>query len=93
MQHAESAPAMTTSPDHSRRAVRWVACAFAAYPAYLLLLGPFWAMDGRGYIPERASRFVWAPALACRAVPVVSWVLQDYLDGWYVDPRAGETTR
>ena len=73
--------------------IRWGLYCAASYVLYLLLLGPFWALDGRGYIPDRVHRVAWAPALVCRDLPVADEILRDYLDWWYVEPQAPETTR
>jgi len=63
------------------------------YVAYFLLLGPFWALDGRGYIPDPIHRLVWGPALVWKDVPVAGAVIVAYLDWWYLEPQAAETTR
>jgi hypothetical protein len=63
------------------------------YFAYFLVLGPFWALDGRGYIPDSIHRLVWAPALVWKDVPYVNAVTVAYLDWWYLEPQAAETTR
>ena len=75
------------------RCARRLAVVIAAYLAWLLLLGPFWAVDGRwGVASERVRKVVWAPALWTRHAPVARLIVDAYLDNWYVDPDAPGTT-
>ena len=65
----------------------------SVYAAYILLLGPFWALDGRyDVVSERVRSIVWAAAMVVHRVPLAGWFLEDYLDMWYVDLDAGEIT-
>ncbi len=66
-----------------------------AYPAYLLLMGPFYAMDAHGYFnlaPKPVRRTFYLP------VAPLYWTMgpdnpyDDYLTWWYNDPNAPETT-
>lgn len=78
-----------------RRVRRWLLLLALAYPAYLLFLGPFYALDGRGC-------FDFAPACIRTAFyfPCAPfyWTMgshnpyDDYLTWWYDDPNAAETT-
>lgn len=65
-----------------------------AYFSYLLLLGPVWALDGRGLLPISAGvrSALWTPVMPLRDVPVVAHLLHAYFDCWFVDPIT-ETTR
>jgi len=78
----------------NRRFQRWLVFLVLVYPAYFLLLGPFWALDGRfGIVPDRVRGIIWTPTMWCRDVPVMFQVMDAYLDCWYTDPQAPETTR
>ena len=63
------------------------------YPFYLLLLGPYWALDGRGaldFIPSCVRQCCYLPALPIGAIPHVRGRFLDYLDWWYLDPNGGD---
>jgi hypothetical protein len=65
-----------------------------AYGLYLLALGPFWAIDGRfGVVSEPVRAAIWWPAMPLFDVRVVNHLFEGYLDCWYVQPNAAETTR
>ena len=77
----------------SQRARRWLICSVAAYPVYLLLLGPFWALDGRGalnFIPEGVRQICYAPTYPVWCVPHLRGKYADYFDWWYRDTSAAD---
>jgi hypothetical protein len=77
----------------SRRARRWLVFALLIYPVYLLLLGPFWALDGRGvlsFVPERVRLVCYAPTWPIWFVPHLRGRYADYMDWWYLDPNAAD---
>jgi hypothetical protein len=77
-----------------RRHGRYMAALIGAYIGYGLLLGPFWAVDGRyGVASDAIRKMVWAPVLWTRDVPLADHILDAYLDTWYADPNASETTK
>ncbi len=60
-----------------------------AYAAYILLLGPFLALDGHGVInsiPERARDAAYLPAIPFYVTPGLRTVYGSYLNLWYTDP-------
>jgi hypothetical protein len=66
-----------------------------AYPTWLLLLGPFWALDGRGrldLIPEKVRQCVYLPMAVWGNSPVFPSIFEPYMNWWFDDPNAGETT-
>jgi hypothetical protein len=74
---------------------RWVVGCLLAYPTWLLLLGPFWALDGSGtldFIPSSARRIVYLPAAPFFYVEPLCPVMSDYLNWWHQDPNEAETT-
>jgi hypothetical protein len=69
--------------------------AACVYLIYLILLGPFWALDGRGLVdnfPDGYREALWAPALPLLSLPVGRQLFEFYLDEWYSDGLT-ETTR
>lgn len=61
---------------------------------YLLLLGPFWALDGRhDLVSDPVRKIVWMPAYLVHRVPLLGAVFDDYLNLWWIDPNQGETMR
>ena len=73
----------------ARRVQRRLLCGAAAYFVYILLLGPFFALDGHGYlnfVPERVGSAFVLPAAPVAQVPGVRRLFRDYLDWWYHDP-------
>ena len=66
--------------------LRWFGLAFVCY---LLLLGPFRALERRGVVkfPEVVDSLVWAPADVLLNVPVAKHMLIAYFRLWYVDPN------
>lgn len=77
----------------SRRTKRWLLLSLIVYPAYLLLLGPFWALDGRGaldFIPERVRQICYTPTYPIWLVPHLRGRYMDYMDWWYLDSNAAD---
>ena len=63
------------------------------YPLYLLLLGPFWALDGPGLLdsaPERVRQLCYLPSAPVWLVPHLPGRYADYFDWWYLDPNAAD---
>ena len=88
-------PMMSEPFRLSRRARRWLLFSVLAYPAYLLLLGPYYALEGRGYldfVPERVRTAFYYPAVPFYLVMGLRNPYDDYLTWWYDDPNEGETT-
>jgi hypothetical protein len=65
-----------------------------AYTAYLIFLGPFWAVYGRGWfpIPRVVGDAVFLPTYPVFTSEFGSCLYGQYLDTWYDDPNAYETT-
>ena len=88
---------MTAQP--AMRMPRWLKWTllfvFAYYPLYLAMLGPFWALDGRGYlkfVTDPMRQIIYAPAELVMLTPFTGMYFEAYLDCWYDDPNAPETT-
>jgi hypothetical protein len=63
---------------------------FLGYPAYLLLLGPFSALDDRGvfnFVPKRVRLICYAPTYPIWCVPHLRGSYAGYLDWWNPDPN------
>lgn len=74
---------------------RWLLRILLVYPFWLLALGLFWALDGRGlfdFVPWNARRVVYSPAAPIFRSQLLSSVYVDYMNWWYQDPDAPETT-
>lgn len=74
---------------------RWLLASLLVYPVWLLLLGPIWALDGRGvinFVPWSTRRIVYLPAVPIFHSPSLSPLYERYIDWWYEDPDAPETT-
>ena len=74
---------------------RWLLGGLLAYPAWLLLLGPFWALDGRGaidFLPSNFRRMTYLPAIPIFYSETLFPIYERYMDFWYKDPDAPETT-
>ena len=77
------------------RGLRRLLFAALVWPAYLLLLGPFYALDGRGYfdfLPDGVRTVFYVPAIPFYEVFGPNNPYDDYLTFWYDDPNAAETT-
>jgi hypothetical protein len=75
----------------SRKAKRRLVFLLLAYPAYLLLLGPFWALENHHLldsVPERVRLICYAPTRPIWFVPHLRGRYADYLEWWYCDPDA-----
>jgi hypothetical protein len=74
---------------------RWFLGSLLIYPAWLLLLGPFWALDGHGtldFLPFKARQAVYLPAVPFCYSPSLYAVFDGYMNWWYLDPNTSETT-
>src|SRR5450759_3762432 len=74
---------------------RWLFGSLLIYPVWLLLLGPFWALDGRGtldFLPSKARQLVYLPAVPFCYSPSLYPVFDRYMNWWYQDPNESETT-
>jgi hypothetical protein len=88
-------PLMSEPFRFSRRVRRWLLFSVLAYPVYLVLLGPIYALDGRGYfafVPERVRTAFYCPAAPFYLVLGPYNPYDDYLTLWYDDPNVAETT-
>ena len=64
-----------------------------SYPICLLLVGPYWALEGRGAlncIPEGIRSVGYLPMGLVWLIPHARGRYQDYLDWWYLDPNAAD---
>ena len=78
-----------------KRARARLLVSLGAYPLYLLLLGPFYALDGHGYLafaPEHVRVVFYLPALPFYAAFGPYNCYDRYLNMWWQDPNAAETT-
>ena len=81
---------MSEPSAFARRVQQRVLFAAAGYFVYILLLGPFFALDGNGYlnvVPERVGSAFVLPAAPVAYLPGVRRLFRDYLDWWYHDPN------
>ena len=79
----------------SKRTQRRLIVAASIYPAYLFLLGPYWAIEGRGgldFAPENFRFAAYYPAAPILITPGLNQIYFSYLNYWYVDPNEAETT-
>jgi hypothetical protein len=80
-------------PQFVRRLRRWFRIGAIIYPVYLLLLGPYWTIEGRGslnFIPNSMRQVVNLPSVPIWLIPHVRGRYADYLDWWYLDPNAAD---
>ena len=76
-----------------QRTMRYLMVVAGVYLLYLVMLGPFWALDGRGHldvVPIVFRNAIWWPAMPVYAVPGLRHVHADYIDWWYLDPNAAD---
>jgi hypothetical protein len=74
---------------------RWLLASLLVYPVWLLLLGPFLALDGRSaldFLPRSARRIVYLPAVPIFCSQSLSPLYEGYMNWWYENPDAPETT-
>lgn len=74
----------------------WLLGSLLVYPVWLVMLGPFWALDGRGaidFLPLNVRRIVYLPAAPLFYIDSLSTPFERYMKCWYEDPDAPETTR
>ena len=79
----------------TKRARRRLLCSLVAYPIYLVLLGPFYALDAHGYFafaPERVRVTFYLPALPVYAAFGPYNFFDRYRSEWWQDPNEAETT-
>src|SRR5437870_3861598 len=79
---------------HPRLRRRLLLC-LCVYPAWLLLLGPSWALDGRGafdFLPWSIRRIVYLPSVPVFYSKSLSPIYESYTNWWYADPDEAETT-
>jgi hypothetical protein len=86
---------MTTQPPSRfiRRLWRWFLIGAIGYPVYLLLLGPYWAIEGRGnlnFIPNSVRQVFYLPGVPVWMIPHLRGRYADYIDWWYLDPNAAD---
>ena len=83
-------PMMTEPSVFARRVQRRLLFAVIWYFVYIILLGPYFALEGNGYlnwVPESAGRALFLPAAPVAGVPGIRMVIRDYLDWWYQYPN------
>jgi len=82
-------PMMTEPSARSRRVQRRLFLALTGYFAYLLLLGPIFALDGNGFfkLPESAVSALGVLAAPVVRTPVLRAAFACYLDWWYHNPN------
>jgi len=86
---------MVTEPSPAllrfqRRLLKGFLGVLLGYPLYLLLLGPFYALDGPGdldFIPSCVRQCCYLPALPLASIPHVRGRFLDYLEWWHPDPH------
>jgi hypothetical protein len=87
---------MTTSQARPHpRLRRWLIGSLLVYPIWLILLGPVWGLDGRGalgFVPSRVRWIVYSPAAPIFRSRWISPLYESYVNWWYEDPNASETT-
>ena len=89
---------MVTEPSAAllrfqRRLLRAFVAVLCGYPLCLLLLGPYWSLEGRGaldFIPSSIRLCFYLPSAPLWAIPHVRGRFQDYLDWWYLDPNSAD---
>jgi hypothetical protein len=88
-------PIVSKQGRHYPRLKRWLLVCLSAYPAWVLLLGPLWALDGRGAfdsLPWSIRRIPYLPAVPLFYSQSFSPIYEGYMNWWYSDPDAVETT-
>jgi len=91
---AEHPLASQQGPPHTQLR-RWLLRSLFIYPLWLLLLGPFWALDGRGaieFLPLGLRRIVYSPAAPLFYSRSLSPIFESYMNWWHEDPNPPETT-
>jgi hypothetical protein len=85
--------------EPQKRKLFWIQritiCLLLLYPAYLLLLGPFWALDGRGhldFVPSSVKDGIYLPVYPVIKVRPLFSIYESYMGLWFDDPNAAETT-
>jgi hypothetical protein len=76
-----------------RRLLKGFVVGLLGYPLYLLLLGPFWGLDGRGvldFFPVGIRDVCYMPCGPIWMIPHLRGRYADYLDWWYLDPNAAD---
>lgn len=74
---------------------RWLLLSALAYPAYLLFMGPFYALDAHGrfdFAPQSVRTVFYLPAAPLYLTMGPNNPYDDYLRWWHDDPNAAETT-
>lgn len=90
MQNSAAHVSPTRPAGLLRRLLWWAIVIVGAVLIYLLLLGPFWALDARGVIPRPIAQIVWAPARVLAHVHFFrNWYVR-YLDSWSRDGMAAD---
>lgn len=87
--------ALTERSNFFRKCTKRIARGICMYGLYLLLLGPYWSMDGRGFldfIPSAVREVAFIPALIPFHGNILGSFYGVYLDLWYQDPNSPETT-
>jgi hypothetical protein len=83
-------PMMSEPSAFMRRFQRRLLLMLAGYFCYVLLLGPFSALDGRGllgFVPDSVRTALVLPVVPLSFVPGFRRLYFDYLGWWYHDPN------
>ena len=75
------------------RLLTWRLAACVAYPVYLLLLGPYHALNGTGvidFLPRGVRDTPYYPAMPVYSVHGLRGTYDDYLRLWYQDPNEAD---
>ena len=87
---SEPSPALLR---YQRRLLRGCLAVIIAYPIYLLLLGPYWALLGPGrldFLPQTVRSVPLYPAMPGSLLPALWRPYEGYLNWWYCDPNAAD---
>ena len=87
---SEPSPALV---HFQRRLLRGFWFVAVGYPLYLLMIGPYWALEGSGaldFIPRPVREVCYLPTAPIWGIPHVRGRFQDYLEWWYLDPNGAD---
>ena len=72
---------------------RVILAALVGYPLYLLLVGPYSALNGTGrldFLPQTVRESPFYPAVPVYFVPGLRSTYDNYLHWWYRDPNEAD---
>ena len=76
-----------------RRLLRASLVLLIGYPVYLLLLGPYSALNGTdrlNFLPQQIREALFLPAAPVYLIPGLRSTYDDYLHRWYRDPNEAD---